>query len=112
MVYNGNCRQLETLNKYLNSITKNLQFTLETEKNNKINFLDLPLTKIDNKINYNIYRKPTTTDHAIHASSYHPYSHKMAFFNSMVHRLLSLPLSTEDHKNEVEIIKHLSLIHI
>ena len=34
---------------------------------------------------------------------------KMAFFNSMVHRLLSLPLSTEDHKNEVEIIKHIAI---
>ena len=27
----------------------------------------------------------------------------------MVHRLLSLPLSTEDHKNEVEIIKHIAI---
>ena len=75
------------LNKYLNNITKNLQLTLETGKNNKINFLDLSLTKRDNKVNFNIYRKSTTTDHAIHASSYHPFSHKMAFFNSMVHRL-------------------------
>ena len=69
MIYNGNCRQLEKLNKYLNNITKNLQFTLETKKNNKINFLDLSLTKRDNKVNFNIYRKPTTTDHAIHALS-------------------------------------------
>ena len=78
-----------------------------------VNFTSAPsyktAKKIDNKINYNIYRKPTTTDHAIHASSYHPYSHKMTFFNSMVHRLLSLPLSTEDHKNEVEIIKHIAI---
>ena len=27
----------------------------------------------------------------------------------MVHRLLSLPLSTEDHKNEVDIIKHIAI---
>ena len=106
--YNGNCRQLEMLNKYMNTITNSLQFTLETEMNNKINFLDLTLTKIHNKINFNIYRKPTTTDHAIHASSCHPFSHKMAFFNCMIHRLLALPLSTEDYKNELGIIKHIA----
>ena len=67
MIYNSNCRQLEMLKKHMNTITNNLQFTLETEMNNKINFLDLILTTINNKINYNIYRKPTITDHAMGA---------------------------------------------
>ena len=81
MTYNGNCRQLEMLKKHMNTITNNLQFTLETELNNKINFLDLTLTKINNKINYNIYRKPTITDHAIPVS----YTH-LDVYKRQVHR--------------------------
>ena len=44
MIYNGNCRQLEMLKKHMKTITNNLQFTLETELNNKINLFDLTLT--------------------------------------------------------------------
>ena len=33
----------------------------------------------------------------------------MAFFNCMIHRLLALPLSTDDYNNELNIIKHIAL---
>ena len=39
-----------------------------------------------NKLKFNIYRKPTTTDTTIHADSHHPLSHKMAAYNlSLIH---------------------------
>ena len=39
-----------------------LTFTMETENDNMINFLDITIQKKEHKINFNIYRKPTTTD--------------------------------------------------
>src|SRR5436190_16431202 len=100
--YAGNTRQLEVLNKYLNNISKNLKFTLELESNGSINFLDLTLKRIDNRIQFSIFRKPTATSHTIHATSYHP----MAAYNSMINRLLSIPPSKTDYENEVLLIKH------
>ena len=49
IVFNGALRQIEKLKHYLNSLSKNIQFTLETEVDNKLNFLDLTVTKYPNK---------------------------------------------------------------
>lgn len=108
MLFNGNARQLDLLHKYLNSLSPKLKFTMEPEQTNKLNFLDLTLTKTNSKFDYSIYRKPTTTDQTIHSSSYHPQSHKLAAYNSMVHRLLSTPLSESNYIKEVNIIKHIA----
>jgi len=54
-----------------------LKFTLEQEKENRINFLDITIIK-DEKMSFNIYRKPTTTDTIIPIDSCHPISYKLA----------------------------------
>jgi hypothetical protein len=59
-----------------NKIHKNLQFTIEKENNKKLNFLDISITRKYKKLEFNIYRKPTTTSTVIHASSCHPIEHK------------------------------------
>ena len=51
------------------------------------------------------------TDHTIHFSSYHSQSVKMSAYNSLVHRLLSIPLSDEDYMNEIQIIKHMAIVN-
>lgn len=97
LLFNGNTRQLDKLHNHLNSISPKLKFTLEVEQSNRINFLDLTLEKAKNKLEFSIYRKPTTSTQTIHSTSFHPYSHKMAAYNSMVHRLLSVPLSDSNY---------------
>ena len=87
-----------------------MQFTLKIEKENKLNFLDFSLTKNvdEKKFEFDIYRKPTTTDLVIPADSHHPRPQKMASFNAFVHRLLTIPLSDENFKKEVNTIKHIA----
>lgn len=51
----------EILNQF-NNITPGLNFTLEHEQDNKINFLDLTISRDINKFSININRTPTTTD--------------------------------------------------
>ena len=96
----------------MKGINKNIQFTLETEVNNKLNFLDLTIIRLDEKFQYQIYRKLTTTDLTINAESHHPFSQKMAAYHSLIHRLLSIPLEDKDFHEELNTIKYLSLIHI
>lgn len=54
-----NNNNIDNLHTYLNTLHKNIQFTVEIEESNKINFLDVTIEKTKNKIKYNIYRKPT-----------------------------------------------------
>lgn len=85
----------------------NITFTLEIEKDSKINFLDLTLEHIHNKIEFDIYRKPTFTDITIPSSSNHPIPHKLAAYNSMIHRAFAIPLSKDKLEQEIKIIKYI-----
>lgn len=42
-----------------------------------------------NNLNFEIFRKPTCTDRTIHKTSNHPWPHKLAAYDSMIHRLLT-----------------------
>lgn len=109
VLFNGNSRQLSLLCKYLCNMHKKIEFTLEEEKNNSLNFLDLTITKKNDQFSFKVYRKPTCTDQTINADSHHPHSHKIAAYNSFVHRLLSIPMSDNDYKEEVNIIKYIAV---
>ena len=101
--------KLFTLKHYMNSINKNIQFTLETEVDNQLIFKDLSVIKHIDKLKFNIYRKPTITDVTIHADSHHPFSQKLAAYNYFIRRLLAVPLSDYDYREELNTINHIAL---
>jgi hypothetical protein len=45
-----------------NNINRHLRFKIAYKENGKITFLDLLITRNEDKITINIFRKPTTTD--------------------------------------------------
>ena len=105
----GTKRQLDSLVSSINKLHKNIAFTLEVEQNNSINFLDLTISKVNSRLSFSIFRKPTYTDMVIHNTSMHPYTHKLAAFRSYIHRLLNTPLSTIDYNSELNIIKQIAV---
>ena len=60
-----------------NKIMPKMKFTIEKERENTINFLDITIEKEQDKLIFDIYRKPTTTDSIIPCDSCHPNKHKM-----------------------------------
>lgn len=101
--------KIEDFLKLLNAQHPSVQFTCEREINGSLPFLDLRITRMDNALDFNIYRKPTSTDCFIPADSSHNQHHKFAAFNSMVHRLLYVPLSPENYSKEVENIERIAI---
>ena len=93
---------------YLNSLNSKIQFTLERETDGGINFLDLRISRLGGSIEFDIYRKPTHTDVTIPMDSLHPLNHKMAAYNAMIHRAFTIPISNENLKKELNIIKHIA----
>lgn len=91
----------------LNNYHPNIKFTYEEEVDGRIPFLDLLVIRnANNEVEFDVYRKETSTDRYITRNSQHPESHKMAAFHSMIHRLVNLPLSEEKFKLEEERIKN------
>jgi hypothetical protein len=109
VLFDGTKRQLKMLGSFLNNLHKNLKFTLEEENNKSLNFLDLTISRTADKLQFKIYRKPTTSSQTIHNESHHPQSHKLAAYHSFVSRLLAIPMSDNDYKEEINTIKYIAV---
>jgi hypothetical protein len=81
---------------------------MELETDSTLNFLDVKICRSDGGFEFGIYRKPTQTDLVIPMESNHPYQYKMAAFRSMVYRLLTYQLSSQEYNKEVLIIKQIA----
>lgn len=81
-----------------------IKFTIEQEKDGKLPFLDLLIQRAGETLEFDIYRKPTSTTNYIKRSSFDPWSHKLAAFRSMIFRLLNVFLSTAKFKLELQNI--------
>jgi hypothetical protein len=51
-----------------------------------------------------MYRKPTNTPRFIINESHRSVQHKMAAFNSMPHRAMSIPMTNEERQAELNYI--------
>lgn len=94
---------------YINNIYININFTLEVEKNNKSNFLDVTLEKnlTNNKITFGIFRKNTTTDIIIPSDSFHFTFQKTISFENLTYTKIPLNiLEFDKEKNTSYTKKH------
>jgi hypothetical protein len=79
------------------------------KKNNKINFLDITIQRLEKELTYGIYRKATATDTIIHNKSCHPPQYKMTAINYMINRLNTYPANKDEKYAEWVMIKHILL---
>jgi hypothetical protein len=93
----------EVLTKF-NNLTPKLNFTLEEETNNSINFLDITTTKTPDHLSYKVYRKPTTTNTIIPNDSCHPVHHKLAAIKFLTNRCDSYHLDSTNKQIKNGII--------
>ena len=107
--FTGSDSQLTAVLDHLNSIHNKINFTIEKEENNSINFLDLKILKENNSLKFDIFRKPTFTDVTIPKTSVHPMSHKLAAYGSMVHRAFFTPLDQGRRERELDTIRSIAV---
>ena len=107
LVYNKRLIDIEDVLSSFNSFCPNLQFTLELEKDNKLNFLDITIEKTNTGFSYNIYRKATTTDTIIPMDSNHPLEHKMATIRYLLNRANTYNLHPAHKQSEMDNIMHI-----
>ena len=71
---------------HLNQIQSSIKFTMEREKDNRISFLDISITRDHTgALDTNIYRKPTHRERYLNFKSEHPLEHKSAVVNALTH---------------------------
>jgi hypothetical protein len=76
---------------HLNGLHENIKFTMETEKDGQLPFLDMDIyRKPDGSLGHRVYRKPTHTNLYLHANFHHHPSNKQALLSTLVHRARAL----------------------
>ena len=65
-------KHINTVITQINSFHRQIKFTHEKEKDNKISFLDVMITRKPDHLETEVYRKPSSTDIYIHWESFAP----------------------------------------
>jgi nucleoside-specific outer membrane channel protein Tsx len=104
IIYNKTYSNIQDTLNYFNSIHPNIKYTIETQIDNKLNYLDINIENTNNTFTFNIYRKSTTTDLIIQNDSCQPTEHKLSAMRYMTNRMNTYSISTENKHKETQII--------
>jgi hypothetical protein len=76
---------------HLNSIHQSIQFTMETESEGQLPFLDFDIyRRPEASLGHKVYRKPTHTNLFLNAKSHHHPSNTQAVLSTLIHRARAL----------------------
>ena len=79
--------ELQRFLEHINSIHSNISFTMEKEKDGKLAFLDVLISRgNDHKLHHRVHRKPTHTDRYLHKDSNHHPSQKRGIIKTLTER--------------------------
>jgi hypothetical protein len=87
IVYNKTTTNIYGVFNAFNNLMPTIKFTVEEEKENKINFLDIIILKENDNLSFDTHRKPTTTDTIIPNDSCHPQKHRLAAIRHLANRM-------------------------
>ena len=71
---------------YINGWHPNVRFTMETENNNSLSFLDVSILRTNNTFVTSIFRKPTHTGLGIHFYNFNSFRFKLNALRSLISR--------------------------
>ena len=98
--------QITNVISVLNSFHPNIKFTYETERGNRISFLDVLLTRTENgQIDTSVYRKPTNNNIYIHWNAYGPKQWKTGTLSGIIRRAYDICSTKEALSSEVDFIQ-------
>ena len=90
----------------LNAVDPKISFTLETENNGQISFLDTLITRKNGTITIGVYRKTTHTDRYLDFNSHHVLKHKLSTASTLLNRAINLLSTSEGVKKELNHVSN------
>ena len=81
---------VKTFLRYIDSRHRNIKFTCEEEKNNKISFLDISISRNNNALETSIFRKPTFSGVYTNFNSFLPTEYKRKLLRTFLYRTYNI----------------------
>ena len=85
----------------------NIKFTFEKEKDGKLAFLDVLISKTDQDLYTSVYRKMTSIGLYTNFVSFTAYSYKIGLIKTLIHRTYEISSSWTSFNEEIYNVKHL-----
>jgi hypothetical protein len=102
IVNNSDSTNIEDLLSKFNGLHPDMQFKIKMGTENRLNFLDIAIHRMQRKLQFGIW-KPTATDILIHSQSCHPREHKWFGIAYLINRLRAYPIENKlEEKNTIE----------
>ena len=98
--------------KFLNTQHPNIKFTFEKEKDGKLAFLDVLISKTDQNLRTSVYRKMTSIGLYTNFVSFTPYSYKIGLIKTLIHRTYEISSSWTSFNEEISNVKHLLMTNM
>ena len=99
---------VEKFKNYLNKQHKNIKFTSEIEENGLLSFLDITISREDNKFVTLVYCKPTFSDIFTNFESFIPDMAKRGLPETLLHRNFRLCSNYKNFHWEIETLQSIS----
>ena len=97
--------RVEKLLRYINSRHRNIKFTCEEEKDNKISFLDISISRNDNALETFTFRKPTFSGVYTNFNSFLPTKYIRSLLNALLYRKYNICSSYLQIHDEINHLK-------
>ena len=91
---------------YLNSKHKNIKFTVEIESSNSLSFLDVSVSRLNNKFITSVYRKPTFSGQGISFFSFTPFLFKLNAIKTLIFRSYTICSSYHAMHSEFDFLRN------
>ena len=91
---------------YLNSKHSNIKFTMETEIEKKLPFLDILITSSKNSFLTSVFRKSTFTGLFLNFTSFTPLSYKLGLIKTLIDRTFKICYNWMTFHVEIKKVKH------
>ena len=92
---------------YLNHQHSSISFTSELEKDGKLPFLDIEISRSNGKFSTSVYRKHTFTGLFTHLHSFIPLTYKRSLVYCLLHRIFNLYSNYENFHAQLEVVQKL-----
>ena len=96
---------LEYFQDFLNFCHSNMSFSMETEKENKLSFLDVEVIREQGKFTTTVYRKPTFSDVYSNFGSFLPSVYKFSMLYTLVYRCFRISSNWTQFHTELTFLK-------
>jgi len=99
-------RHLANFADHINKVDSSIKFTMETESNGSIPFLDVLVKKgTMGQISTSVFRKATHTGRYLNCRSEHPLQHKRSVVNTLLRLANTICNDEENRQAEIAIVK-------